>query len=597
MNSCDFSNAHLAALPNPAPGQRPAACVMVLGTSSGAGKSWLATALCAHYRARGLRVAPFKAQNMSANARPAQLWSPSPSTENADLDRGCPALGPISAAQYLQAQAAGVRPDVRMNPLVLVPTSERASQVVLLGQPRADIAAVPWRERAPLVWPAITAALDSLRAEFDVVVIEGAGSPAEINLRSSDVVNLRVAHYADAHALLVTDIDRGGAFAHLLGTFEALEPADRARIRGFVLNKFRGDAELLSPAPQWLHTRTGVPIVAIVPMQNHALPDEDSLDAPQNHVSRHAPQPAATQRPIAIIALPRLRCQDEFAPLQNAGVPLVWARDVADLQHCGAIIVPASANLSEDLAWLRARGLDAAITQFAQSGGEVLGIAEGANMLGEALIDLSTPTLQLPATQPICHENPANSPNSPQTPSTEKATLGRGCRPSLPDPFAANAPGLGLLPLVTRIEPLTILAHSEQCTITLPVPLRGAVWSAMAGQAMRTWSLGYHPTQLRTDIEASQRVRSSEPIAQRFWQNPAGNINGVLWHGCFENPSFLAAFCAAAARENPQTTLENPNQTTVQTHEENPALAQTFAHMARALPQWFALAANVASKN
>ncbi len=309
-----------------------AVCVMVLGTSSGAGKSWIATALCRHYANQGLRVAPFKAQNMSNNARvvaggpspqpspqrgegasPGALMEAGPSPqpfpegwEGAGTARlhplpragegrgeGAPspagggvgwgpapahAGGEIGSAQYFQALAARAVPDVRMNPLLLKPEADTRSQVVLLGQVSRELSALPWRGRSERVWPQIAAALDALRADNDVVVIEGAGSPAEINLMASDVVNLRVAHHADARCLLVADIDRGGAFAHLYGTWALLPEADRARIRGFVLNKFRGDASLLAPAPEQLRQLTGVPTLAVVPMRfGHGLPEEDGV--------------------------------------------------------------------------------------------------------------------------------------------------------------------------------------------------------------------------------------------------------------------------------------------------------------------------------
>ncbi len=198
-----------------------ARCVMVLGTTSGAGKSWLTTALCRHYARQGLKVAPFKAQNMSNNARVV-------------------AGGEIGSAQYFQALAARAVPDVRMNPLLLKPERDTHSQVVLLGQVDEALSSMPWRGRSATVWPQLAGALDALRAENDVVVVEGAGSPAEINLHASDVVNMRVALHADAACLLVTDIDRGGAFAHLYGTWALLPEHERALIRGFVLNKFRG---------------------------------------------------------------------------------------------------------------------------------------------------------------------------------------------------------------------------------------------------------------------------------------------------------------------------------------------------------------------
>src|SRR3984957_7822541 len=205
---------------------RRAASVMVCGTTSGAGKSFLATALARWYARRGLRVAPFKAQNMSNNARVV-------------------AGGEIGSAQYFQALAAGVVPDVRMNPVLLKPETDTQSQVILLA-PRADhLCSMDWRARSEYLWPTIRSCLGELAASHDVMVIEGAGSPAEINLQSCDIVNMRVAEAAQAATLLVCDIDRGGAFAHLYGTYELLPESQRALIRGFVLNKFRGDPRLL----------------------------------------------------------------------------------------------------------------------------------------------------------------------------------------------------------------------------------------------------------------------------------------------------------------------------------------------------------------
>ncbi|MBS0318512.1 MAG: cobyric acid synthase, partial [Proteobacteria bacterium] len=267
---------------------------MVLGTSSGAGKSWLATALCRHYARRGLKVAPFKAQNMSNNARVvatpvlASGFAAGPPQGETRPPRGAGSHtqwatvgAEIGSAQYFQALAARAEPEVRMNPLLLKPERDTHSQAVLLGQVDAALTALPWRERSARAWPRIAAALDALRAEHDLVVIEGAGSPAEINLMASDIVNLRIARHADARCLLVADIDRGGAFAHLYGTWALLPEADRARIRGFVLNKFRGDADLLAPAPEQLRKLTGVPTVATIPMlPDHGLPEEDGFFHP-----------------------------------------------------------------------------------------------------------------------------------------------------------------------------------------------------------------------------------------------------------------------------------------------------------------------------
>ena len=272
-----------------------AKCVMVLGTSSGAGKSWLTTALCRWYARQGLKVAPFKAQNMSNNARVVASHN---------------GLGEVGSAQYFQALAAKAEPDVRMNPLLLKPEADTHSQVVLLGEVNNELTKTPWRGRSEKVWPQIAASLDALRAENDVVVIEGAGSPAEINLMSSDIVNLRVARYADARSLLVTDIDRGGAFAHLYGTWALLPDEDQARISGFVLNKFRGDVALLAPAPEMLEELTGVPTVATLPMWwQHGLPEEDGM------FDDRSIQAGAVTRTVAVVAYPRISNLDEFQPL------------------------------------------------------------------------------------------------------------------------------------------------------------------------------------------------------------------------------------------------------------------------------------------
>ena len=304
--------------------------VMVLGTTSGAGKSWLATALCRYYARQGLKVAPFKAQNMSNNARVV-------------------AGGEIGSAQYFQALAARSVPEVRMNPLLLKPEKDTQSQVILMGQVHAELSRMEWRGRSTLVWPVIASALDELRRENEVVVIEGAGSPAEINLKSSDIVNMRVALHANAACLLVTDIDRGGAFAHLYGTWAMLDGAEQQRIKGFVLNKFRGDAALLAPGPQMLQALTGVPTVATLPMWwQHGLPEEDGVFDDRSRSS------GAVIKTIAVLAYPRISNLDEFQPLKNIpGVRLVWVRSPVELAALGPsdwIVLPGSKHTSGDLA-------------------------------------------------------------------------------------------------------------------------------------------------------------------------------------------------------------------------------------------------------
>lgn len=454
-------------------------CVMVLGTSSGAGKSWLAAALCRWWAQQGLRVRPFKAQNMSNNARVA----PAPGG----------GWGEMGAAQYFQALAARCAPDVRMNPVLLKPEADTRSQVVLLGRADAALTAVPWAERGALLWPHIVQALDELREECDVLVIEGAGSPAEINLMPRDVVNLRVARHAAARCLLAADIDRGGAFAHLYGTWALLPPADRARLAGFVLNKFRGDAALLAPAPQRLREMTGVPVLATIPMlRGHGLPEEDGVfDA--------APSaPAATWqgalRRAAIVCWPHISNLDEFQPLKSC-LHLTWARDAAALAGAQLIILPGSKNVAADLAWLRAQGMDAAIAAHAAQGGLVLGICGGLQALGDAIDD------------------PQGAENG-----------------SLPN----TARGLGLLPLHTTLAKEKRVQPGRWRLEDVRAP-----WSALAGVDMAGYEIHAGRTHAKGDVHTL--------LDGLAWQNAAGNVLGLYMHGLFENAAALRALFGAHA--------------------------------------------------
>ena len=325
----------------------------IQGASSWAGKSLVTTALARWFARRGVRVAPFKGQNMSNNARVATG-------------------GEIGVAQWLQAHAAGVEPDVRMNPVLVKPEGDTRSQVVLLGRPDLALSRLPWRERGPLLWPHVEDSLRALLAEYDLVLLEGAGSPAEINLRGTDLANMRSAQAADASVLLVADIDRGGAFAHLVGTWELLDGADRRRVGGFVLNKFRGDRSLLAPAPELVERRTGVPVVGVLPWLEHGLPDEDG-----------AAQPAAAPgRPrIAVVRYPTASNLDELRPLVQVA-ELTWAGTPAELAGAEFVVLPGSKHVAADRAWLRARGLDDALRARAAGGGRILGICGGLQLLG-----------------------------------------------------------------------------------------------------------------------------------------------------------------------------------------------------------------------
>ncbi len=335
--------------------------IMVQGCTSNAGKSYLVAALCRALHHEGYRVAPFKAQNMSNNAGVTQ----------SGLEMG--------RAQIVQAVAARALPDVRMNPVLLKPEADTRSQVVLMGRASPELTALPWRERKPRLWPHVQAALHSLMAEYDVVVIEGAGSPAEVNLRSSDIVNMRVAKEARAGVLLACDIDRGGAFAHLLGTWHCLEPDERALLRGFLLNRFRGDARLLSPAPEWLQAQTGVPTVGVIPWLPYTLPEEDGFWSPEQDTDTRAAGGF-----VAIPRLPRVSNLDEFAPL---GGLARWVTTPAELEGARAVILPGSKATLSDLGWLRQTGLAAGVSRAAAAGTPVLGVCGGLQMLGRAVSD------------------------------------------------------------------------------------------------------------------------------------------------------------------------------------------------------------------
>ena len=337
--------------------RRPPA-LLVAGTSSWAGKSVLATALCASLRRRGLHVVPFKAQNMSNNARVA-------------------AGGEMGAAQYFQALAAGVVPSVLHNPVLLKPEGDTRSQVVVRGRVDRALTETPWRERSPQLWEAARDAYDEVSRQAEVVVIEGAGSPAEVNLADVDLANLRIARHADARTILVCDIDRGGAFAHLYGTWALLDPEDRARIAGFVLNRFRGDPALLEPGPALLEARTGVPTLGVVPMVDHGLPDEDGADP--------APGTGSGRR-VRIVRGPAASNLDEWWALREAS-DCRWAVAPSDLADAELVVLPGSKLVAADLAWLRARGLDRALRDAVARHVPVLAVCGGVQLLGRAVDD------------------------------------------------------------------------------------------------------------------------------------------------------------------------------------------------------------------
>ena len=340
--------------------------LMIQGTMSGAGKSLLCVALCRIFRQDGWWVAPFKSQNMALN-----------SYVTADgLEMG--------RAQAVQAEAAGIAPDTRMNPVLLKPSSDTGSQVIVMGKERGHKSAAEYFRYKKSLIPEILAAYESLAAEYDFIVIEGAGSPAEINLRQDDIVNMGLAELLDAPVLLVGDIDRGGVFAQLYGTVELLAPPERKRVRGLIVNKFRGDPEILRPGLEQLRTLTGIPVFGVVPYLKVDIDDEDSLSPFLSQTAAHKPLD------IAVIRFPRISNFTDFAPLERH--PLLGVRYVDNVRRLGApdmVILPGTKSTITDLLWARQNGLEAALLQLAAHDTPILGVCGGYQMLGERIDDAS----------------------------------------------------------------------------------------------------------------------------------------------------------------------------------------------------------------
>ncbi|MBO4677506.1 MAG: cobyric acid synthase [Oscillospiraceae bacterium] len=338
--------------------------IMIQGTMSNAGKSLLAAGLCRIFRQDGLRVAPFKSQNMALNSFITK------------------AGGEMGRAQVVQAEAAGIDPDVRMNPILLKPTTDVGSQVIVNGVAQGNMKAMEYYRRKPEFIPAIMEAYNSLAADFDVIVIEGAGSPAEINLKKDDIVNMGMAKLADAPVFLVGDIDRGGVFAQLYGTVALLEPEERARIKGTIVNKFRGDRAILEPGIKILEDLCGVPVAGVIPYVHLDIDDEDSLS------ERFDRKEGRRLLDVAVIRLPRISNFTDFSPFERyENVSLRYVEKVADLENPDMILLPGTKSTIADLKWLRQCGLEAAVQKAADAGTLVFGVCGGYQMLGRSVSD------------------------------------------------------------------------------------------------------------------------------------------------------------------------------------------------------------------
>ena len=457
--------------------------LMVVGTASSVGKSVVVAALCRIFRQDGVRVAPFKAQNMSNNA--------AVTADGLEIGR----------AQAEQAAAAGLEPHVDMNPVLLKPQGDRTSQLVLRGRPAGLLHSRDFLDRKRDLWPAAAEALDALRARYDLVVAEGAGSPAEPNLRAGDITNMRVARHAQAPTLLVGDIDRGGVFAHLLGTLELLPPEDRALVRGLVINRFRGDPSLLGPAIEVIEDRTGVPVLGVIPwIDDIGVAEEDAVALERPEVGADADDTAEVD--VAVVRLPRIANFDDFDPLvREPGVRVRWVRDASEFGRPDLAVLPGTKATVADLAWLREQGLDGAIEEHAARGGAVLGICGGFQMLGELLVD------------------------------EEGVEAASG----------TSTPGLGLLPVETRFVETKTTRQTSGEVLAAAGPWAGATSLPVTGYEIH---MGQHAGEGASRPLLSLDGRPDGAVS------PDGRIAGTYLHGLLHNDGVRTALLRALGRSD-----------------------------------------------
>lgn len=450
-----------------------AKAIMVQGTTSNAGKSFLAAALCRIFKQDGHTVAPFKSQNMALN-----------SFITADgLEMG--------RAQVMQAEAAGIPPTVEMNPILLKPTNDVGSQVIVNGEVRGVMSAREYFGFKKELIPDVMRAYRKLADSHDIMVLEGAGSPAEINLKQEDIVNMGMAKLADAPVLLCADIDRGGVFASLYGTVALLEPEERARVKGLVINNFRGDKTILDPGVEMLEQLTGIPVVGVVPHLHVDLDDEDSL------TERFDRAGGKGLVDIAVVRLPRISNFTDFNSLARLPeVSLRYVKSAAQLGSPDVVILPGTKNTMDDLRWLRQSGLEAAILKHAAEGGAVVGICGGYQML---------------------------------------------CR-SIADPTGVEAGGqlrgMGLLEADT-----VFLGEKERTRVTGRIEHADGIFDALNGTAFTGYEIHMGQTTGKTDFARLEQAGESKPDGIS-----AGNVWGSYVHGIFDQGQFAQNFVSCLLR-------------------------------------------------
>ncbi len=468
--------------------------IMVQGTASSVGKSLLVTGLCRLLQRRGLSVAPFKAQNVSLNSFVTR--------EGHEIGR----------AQATQAQAARIEPSVDMNPVLLKPEGGAGMQAIVMGKPYASPLAQDPTARKRMLSDIVKGCLDRLRAEYDVVVIEGAGSPAEINLRERDIVNMHVALMVSAPVLLVGDIDRGGVFAHFVGTLELLQAEERALVAGLVINKFRGDKRLLYSGVELIEERTGVKMVGIVPhLENLRIADEDAVSLDHRPSSRGAPGAVD----IAVVRFPRISNFDDFLALEHEpGVNVRYVESAAELLGADLVILPGTKDTRSDLRWMRKVGIDTVILERARSQAPVLGICGGYQMLGQSIDD------------PLALEGSAGAED-----------------------------GLGLLPIRTvyKAAKTTTRVHAKANANEGSFLLKGVP----VGETLEGYEI--HMGDVAA-LDGGPWLFEHE--GQRGEGKAEGSVAGTLLHGLFDNDALRGHLLAGLGRD-PQAAGSNAHASTV----------------------------------
>jgi len=444
----------------------PARTLMVQGTASSVGKSLLVAALCSYFRQKGLRVAPFKSQNMSNNSFV--------TSEGLEIGR----------AQAMQAEACGIEPSVDMNPVLLKSESDHRVQVVALGKAGASMSGNAYYEYSSQLKPTIIGALNRLKEKYDLIILEGAGSPAEVNLQSRDLANMFAAKEADAPVLLVGDIDRGGVFASLIGTLDLLLPEDRPRVKGLIINKFRGNLDILKPGLAIIEQKTGVPVLGVLPyLVGLGIAEEDAAVLDSRKKSSHAPLK------IRVIKFPRISNFDDFQPLESESViDLQFIEKPKDVADADLLILPGTKSTIADLQWLRAQGFETLLQNRVQKGLPVLGVCGGYQMLGETIEDPD------------------------QVESKEISIL-----------------GLGLLPIATRFEKQKVTAQVEASVLD-------GNSLGVKGLMVKTYEIHMGRVSLKSSAQPLLQVlsRNSRSISETEGV-VKGSVTGTLMHGLFEN--------------------------------------------------------------